>query len=84
MTEIVFAFNATSTSSDHYLGICRVDEGESIIGNLVDAIKYATDEEYAYLEDVDLYTDNLEHQGRCRDLARELIKDFQRAYELTL
>ena len=81
MTEIVFAFSATSTSSDHYLGICRVDEGESIFGALKDALKDATGEEYAYLEDVDLYTDNLEHKDRCRALAVELIHDFRRAYE---
>lgn len=82
MTEIVFAFNATSASSDHYLGLCRVEGGESIFGNLQDAIRDATGEEYAYLESVDLYTDNLDHKNRCRELASLLIKDFQRAYEV--
>jgi len=98
MTEIVFAFNATSASSDHYLGLCRVEggesifgnlqdairdaTGESIFGNLQDAIRDATGEEYAYLESVDLYTDNLDHKSRCRELASLLIKDFQRAYEV--
>ena len=82
MTEIVFAFNATSASSDHYLGLCRVEGGESIFGNLQDAIRDATGEEYAYLESVDLYTDNLDHKSRCRELASLLIKDFQRAYEV--
>lgn len=81
MTEIVFAFNATSASSDHYLGICRVREGESILGNLKESLEGMTGEEYAYLEDVDIYTDNLEHQSRCRALAVELIHDFRRAYE---
>lgn len=87
MTEIVFAFNATSSSSDHYLGLCRIpEEGTqlSIIGNLVDALRDATGEEYAYLEDVSLYTDNPEYQGRCRALAVELIHDFHRAYEREL
>lgn len=84
MTEIVFAFNATSSSSDHYLGLCRIpEEGTelSIIGNLVDALRDATGEEYAYLEDVSLYTDSPDHQGRCRTLTVELIHDFRRAYE---
>jgi hypothetical protein len=83
MTEIVFAFNATSSSSDHYLGLCRIpEEGTqlSIIGSLVDAIRDATGEEYAYLEQVELYTDNLNHQASCRNLASELIRDFQSAY----
>jgi hypothetical protein len=84
MTEIVFAFNATSASSDHYLGLCRVEGGESIFGNLQDAIRDATGEEYAYLESVDLYTDNLDHKSRCRELASLLIKDFQRAYEVEI
>lgn len=79
--EIVFAFNATSSSSDHYLGICRVYDNESIFGALQDALKDATGEEYAYLESVDLYTDNLEYQGQCRGLVSLLVKDFYRAYE---
>lgn len=87
MSETIFAFNATSASSDHYLGLCRIPEKGtqlSIIGNLVDSIRDATGEEYAYLEDVSLYTDSPEHQGRCRDLAIELIHDFRRAYEREL
>lgn len=82
--EVVFAFNVTSASSDHYLGLCRVYEDDSflvVLGNLVDDIRDATGEEYAYLEQVDLYTDNLNHQASCRNLTSELVKDFRRAYE---
>lgn len=82
MSETVFAFNATSMSSDNYLGICRIPEGESIFGALQDALKDATGEEYAYLEAVDLYTDSTEHQGQVRSLTSELIRDFYRALEL--
>jgi hypothetical protein len=82
MTEIVFAFNAISSSSDRYLGTCRVKDGDSIFGALQDALKEATGEEYAYLESVDLYTDNLEYQDQCRGFVSLLVKDFQRAYEL--
>lgn len=82
MTEIVFAFNVTSTSSDHYLGICRVPNGASIYGRLKDAILDAVGEEYAYLEQVDLYTDSKDHTDQIRFLLSELTKDFQRAYEV--
>lgn len=81
MTEIVFAFNAMSSSADSYLGICRVREGESAFENLREAIEGMTGEEYAYLEQVSLYTDSVEHQGGCRALLAELVKDFYRAYQ---
>lgn len=85
MSETIFAFNAVSGSSDHYLGICRVKEDvpQSILGSIIDAIRDATGEEYAYLESVDLYTDNPDFQKNIRFYTSEIMKDFQVAYELT-
>lgn len=86
MSETIFAFNATSNSGDTYLGFCRVKEDipQSVLGSIVDAIRDMTMEEFPYLENVGLYTDDPDQQKNIHFFTSEIRKEFQRAYELEL